>query len=110
VVAGPQPLPYADFTRAVALAAGLTPPRILPVPAGPLLAAASLARVIPGLPRVRPAEIRRLLEDKAFNIGPMADMLGFQPIPLPDGLRLTFPAVKEPSCPSSTASPIIRTT
>ena len=35
VIAGPTPLPYADFVRAVAAAAGQRPPRIVAVPAGP---------------------------------------------------------------------------
>ncbi|HUZ63518.1 MAG TPA: NAD(P)H-binding protein [Acetobacteraceae bacterium] len=90
VIAGPAPLSYADFTRAVAAAAGLRPPRILPIPAAPLMAAARLAALLPFLPRIRPAEIRRLLEDKAFDIAPMAQTLGFRPIPLAEGLARTF--------------------
>jgi uncharacterized protein YbjT (DUF2867 family) len=90
VVAGPSPLPYADFVRAVAAAAGLRPPRIVKVPAWPLIAAAPLVARLPGLPRVGAAEIRRLLEDKAFDIGPMVAELGVRPLPLTEGLALTF--------------------
>lgn len=89
VIAGPAPLPYADFVRAIAAAAGLSPPRIVPVPAALLLALAPLTR-LPGLPRIRPAEIRRLLEDKAFGIEAMRSRLGLDPIPLAVGLSLTF--------------------
>ncbi len=89
VIAGPAPLPYADFVRAIATAAALKPPRILPVPA-PLLMAASLLTRLPGLPTIRPNEIRRLLEDKSFDIAPMRDQLGVAPIPLADGLASTF--------------------
>jgi nucleoside-diphosphate-sugar epimerase len=90
VIAGPRALPYADFVRAVAAAAGLGPPRIVALPASPLMAAAAITRLIPGLPRVGPAEIRRLLENKDFDIGPMIGMLGVRPIPLREGLRRTF--------------------
>lgn len=89
VVAGPMPLPYADFVRAVAAAAGLPPPRIVDIPPWALRAATPLTR-LPGLPRVRPEEIRRMLEDKAFDIAPMRATLGVDPIPLTEGLALTF--------------------
>ncbi len=89
VIAGPTPLPYADFVRAVAEAAGQRPPRIVPVPAWVLRLAAPLT-VLPGLPRVRGDEIRRLLEDKAFAIGPMIATLGVQPVALKEGLARTF--------------------
>ena len=90
VIAGPEAVSYAGFVRAVARAAGLPAPRILPVPAGPLLLAAPLTRWLPGVPGVRGSEIRRLLEDKAFGIEPMRRMLGVDPIPLERGLALTF--------------------
>ena len=90
VIAGPAALPYADFVRAVAAAAGLRPPRIMGIPAGPLMALAGVLRYIPMLPRIRPAEIRRLMEDKNFDVRPMIDTLGFEPIPLQEGLARTF--------------------
>ena len=96
VVAGPTALPYADFVRAVALAAGLAPPRLVPIPAALLLAATPFTR-LPGVPRVRPAEIRRLLEDKSFDITPMRAKLGIDPIPLAEGLAATFK--RNPPCP-----------
>ena len=89
VVAGPAPLPYAEFVRAVAAAAGLRPPRIVLVPAGLLQAVAPLMR-LPGLPRIGADEIRRLGEDKAFAIDGMRRMLGIEPIALATGLALTF--------------------
>lgn len=96
VIAGPAPLPYADFSRAVAKAAGLATPRIVSVPAGLLLGLAPLTR-LPGLPRIRPSEIRRLLEDKAFSIHAMRSRLAIEPIPLDRGLALTFGTVPCPS-------------
>ncbi len=97
VIAGPEPITYAAFARAIAAAAGLPRPRILPVPAWLLLLLARASRRLPallhrGLPQVDPAEIRRLLEDKAFDIAPMRARLGVQPISLADGLARTFAA------------------
>jgi uncharacterized protein YbjT (DUF2867 family) len=89
VVAGPAPVTYADFIRAVAAADAQAPPRILPVPAT-LLMAASVLTLLPGLPRIRAVEVRRLLENKAFDIGAMRTGLGIEPMPLTKGLRMTF--------------------
>ena len=54
------------------------------------MALAGVLRYIPMLPRIRPAEIRRLMEDKSFDVRPMIDTLGFEPIPLQEGLARTF--------------------
>jgi nucleoside-diphosphate-sugar epimerase len=89
VIAGPAPLPYADFVRAVAAAAGLAPPRVIAVPAWLLRAAAPLT-ALPGLPHIRGDEIRRLLEDKSFSIAEMIATLGVRPISLDEGLVRTF--------------------
>lgn len=89
VIAGPAPLPYADFVRAVARAAGLTPPRLVSVP-GWLLRAAAPLTALPVLPRIRGDEVRRLLEDKAFPIGDMVTTLGIRPVSLDEGLARTF--------------------
>ena len=101
VIAGPDALPYAGFVRAVAQAARLRPPRIMPLPAALLRALAPLTR-LPGLPRIGADEIRRLGEDKAFAIADMRRILGIEPIALAAGLALTF---RTAPCPSSTASP-----
>ena len=90
VIAGPSPLPYADFVRAIAIAGGQRPPRIVRLPAGVLMALAGILRYIPFLPRIHPAEIRRLMEDKSFDVRPMIDTLGFTPMPLREGLARTF--------------------
>jgi nucleoside-diphosphate-sugar epimerase len=96
VIAGPKPIPYRDFLAAVVRAAGLGARPVLPLPAGLLRALAGLTRVIPGLPSIGADEIRRLTEDKAFDIAPMRDILGVLPIPLENGLALTFtPAEKK---------------
>jgi uncharacterized protein YbjT (DUF2867 family) len=90
VVAGPEPVAYADFVRAVADAAGRGRPRLVPLPAWLLIAAALPTALLPVVPTIRPAEIRRLLEDKAFDIGPMVAALGVRPMALQDGLARTF--------------------
>ena len=90
VIAGPMAIRYADFVRAVAKAAGLRKPFILPFPVGPLTLAARLTKHVTALPRVQPEEIRRLVEDKAFDIEPMRRLLGVEPVSLAKGLALTF--------------------
>lgn len=90
VIAGPDPIRYADFVRAVAAAAELPRPFILPFPPGPLIAAARLTGHLAGVPRIQPEEIRRLMEDKAFDIAAMISVLGIQPIGLNEGLAKTF--------------------
>jgi len=90
VIAGPEPISYAGFVRAVAAAAGLRKPLIVPVPLGLLIGGARITRHVRTLPTVKPEEIRRLTEDKAFSIGPMRSRLGVEPISLQAGLALTF--------------------
>ena len=92
VIAGPLAVSYLDFMRAVAAASGTARPRVVTVPAAPLMVAAALTRIVPGLPRISAAEIRRLMEDKAFDIGPMRAVLRVRPISIAEGLALTFAA------------------
>jgi uncharacterized protein YbjT (DUF2867 family) len=94
-IAGPDAVRYADFVRAVAAAAGLRKPVIVPFPAAPLIIAARLTKHVAALPTVQPEEIRRLMEDKAFDIAPMRATFGFDPIPLTKGLALTFAPPQE---------------
>lgn len=91
VIAGPEPVPYASFVRAVADAAGLPRRPVVAIPASVLMALAPLARAVPFLPRVRRDEIRRLLEDKSFETSDMRRELGISPRALAEGLRQTFP-------------------
>jgi hypothetical protein len=75
----------------VAAAAGLPPPRIVAFSGRLLRWAAPLTRLLPGIPTVRPAEIRRLMEDKTFGIEMMQRLLGVTPMGLQEGLARTFP-------------------
>ena len=90
VLAGADRVSYADFVRAVAQAAGLPAPRIVPLPATLLRLAAPLTRLLHGVPTIRRAEVQRLLEDKSWGIDPMRRQLGVVPIGLADGLARTF--------------------
>jgi uncharacterized protein YbjT (DUF2867 family) len=96
ILAGPAPLSYADFIRAIARAMGRRPPPILPVPVSALFATQPFLRFLPGLPPVGRDEIRRLLEDKAFDITPARQRLGFAPRPLEEGLAEMFGAATMP--------------
>jgi uncharacterized protein YbjT (DUF2867 family) len=97
VVAGPAAMTYAEMVRAVARAIG-RPVRILPLPAGLLVPLAALTPLIPFLPTIRPAEVRRLLEDKAFDVAPLRRRLGIEPMPFDAGLRrmLAEPGARAP--------------
>ena len=89
VIAGPEAVAYKEFVHAVARAAGLRAPRTVPVPAA-LLHALSPLTALPGLPRIRADEVRRLMEDKAFSIDLMRCTLRIEPISLLAGLAMTF--------------------
>jgi uncharacterized protein YbjT (DUF2867 family) len=84
VIAGPEPLTYADFVRAIAHAYGLAPPKIISMPAGLLRAVTHITSIV--LPRIGPDEIRRLTEDKAFDPGEMRVRLAVEPRSLRVGL------------------------
>jgi uncharacterized protein YbjT (DUF2867 family) len=90
VIAGADKVTYAAFIQAVAAAAGLKPPRIVPVSGLMLRWAAPLTRLVPGIPTIRPAEVRRLMEDKSYGIEMMQRLLGITPIGLAEGLAQTF--------------------
>ena len=105
VVAGPRALAYRDFVAAIADAFALPRRRIVSLPALLLLPLAALSHALPGLPDIGPAEIRRLLEDKAFDVAPMRAALGFEPISLRVGLAAmaaaaasTGPGPGPPAC------------
>ncbi len=90
VICGPAAMSYRDFVTAVAAASNVARPRVVGFPAGLLIALAPLTRIIPGLPSIAGAEIRRLLEDKAFDAIELRTVLGVAPISLTEGLALTF--------------------
>ncbi|RUT25469.1 NADH-ubiquinone oxidoreductase [Asaia sp. W19] len=92
VIAGPRAVSYRDFIKAILTAAGLGKRVFLPVSGKVLEILAPLSARLPGLPSIGRAEIRRLLEDKAFPVTPMTTRLGITPIALEDGLARLFVA------------------
>ena len=101
VIAGPRAVTYRQFIEAILRAAGLGTRFFLPVPGVVLEALAPLAAKLPGFPEIGRAEIRRLLEDKAFPIQPMTERLGIVPVDLDIGLsRLFSPVSDEAALPA----------
>ncbi len=96
VIAGAAPVSYAGFVRTVARHAGLRPPRIVAVPSAVLRLTVRPLALVPRLPRVAPDEIRRLTEDKAFDIAPMRTLLGVEPRSLDEGLARLFGRPAQP--------------
>lgn len=96
IVAGARAIAYRDFAQLVVEAAGIGRRRVVSLPARPLILMARLSRHLPFLPTIAPDEMRRLLEDKAFDIAPMTARLGFEPMDLRRGLALTFDRRHEP--------------
>ncbi|GAB4310727.1 MAG: NAD(P)H-binding protein [Candidatus Sumerlaeia bacterium] len=85
-LAGPEPMSYRTMLQQIAAALGR---RIIlvPVPIGPAVAAALAAQTL-GLPwPATPDQIRRLGEDKAFDISQARRDLGFSPRSFQEGLR-----------------------
>ncbi|MFL5332520.1 MAG: SDR family oxidoreductase [Geminicoccaceae bacterium] len=91
VIAGPSPVTWAEFVRAIAAAAGRRV-RVVPIPVAMLRTAAWLTRHLPGIGAIGDPQVRRLLEDKDFSIEPMQQRLGIVPISLAAGLAETFAA------------------
>ncbi|MBO1324723.1 NAD(P)H-binding protein [Acetobacter sp. TBRC 12305] len=90
VIAGRDAVSYKQFVTLVGQAAGLRPRPFVSLPVALLQLAARVTPFIPFLPRIGADEIRRLMEDKAFDIAPMRESLGITPIGLEDGLARTF--------------------
>ena len=89
VIAGPEAVSWADLVRAVAHAIGCSV-LILPLPVRLLRGMAWASHHLPGVPDIRDAEVRRLLEDKDFSTEAMRARLGVVPRPLSQGLAATF--------------------
>ncbi|MBS1102152.1 NAD-dependent epimerase/dehydratase family protein [Gluconobacter sp. Dm-62] len=92
VIAGPTAVAYRTFVRMVLYFAGLGGRPIISLPGWMLMALSHVTRHIRKLPQIAPEEIRRLLEDKNFDIGMMEQRLGVIPVPLANGLHNLFGA------------------
>jgi nucleoside-diphosphate-sugar epimerase len=87
VVAGPEPMRYAEMIETCARAIGRRA-IVLPLPLWLGIGAASILRVMGLRGAPQPAELRRTGEDKAFDIAPLEKRLGVRPRPFAEGLRL----------------------
>ncbi|MHA1538180.1 MAG: SDR family oxidoreductase [Alphaproteobacteria bacterium] len=87
IVAGPEPMRYAEMIQTCARALGRRAV-IVPLPLWLGIGAARVLRLL-GLRGVpKPAELRRTGEDKAFDVGPLEQRLGVRPRAFAEGLRL----------------------
>lgn len=87
VIAGPSPLTYRMFVSTVLESMGLSTP-IIPMPYSLVVAAALLTSGIPGTPSIGLAEVRRLLEDKHFDVLDMNRLLALTPRDFATGMAL----------------------
>jgi uncharacterized protein YbjT (DUF2867 family) len=78
VLAGPHPMMFRTMIEMIADGIGRKA-RVISLPASLLAVGAAIARFIPGLPAVTPAEVHRVLEDKAFDVSPMRQRLAVRP-------------------------------
>lgn len=85
ILAGPRPFAYAELIRQVARSVGRRV-AILPVPVGLLAGIATLAARIGLRLPFKAAELRRAGADKNFDITPMRDILGVEPMDFSAGL------------------------
>ncbi len=85
IIAGAQPMTYARIIQTCGRSAGRRV-RVISVPLPVMMALAWLTRCVPGVPPIARDEVRRLLEDKAFDIGPMQVRLGVKPCTFEEGL------------------------
>lgn len=96
VIAGPEPVSYGDFIRSCGRAIDRSA-MIIPIPLAVAFALAAFARNVPGLPSVTKSEVKRLLEDKNFDVSDMRDILRVSPIGLDDGLQRLVTRLKKPA-------------
>ena len=87
VVAGPEPISYADFVRACAAAVGRRV-HVLPVPSQSLIVIARLISAAGMRPPFDAAELRRAAESKRNDVAELRERLGVTPRPFAEGVRL----------------------
>ena len=87
VVAGPEPITYADMVRACARAVGRSV-AVVPIPAAVLALGARATSALGVRLPFDAAEIARATEDKAFDVSDLRDRLRVAPRPFEEGLRL----------------------
>ena len=84
-LAGPEPLTLREVVTEAAAAVNRSP-RLVTVPLAPAVAALDLYERIATRPRITAEQLRRLGEDKAFDITDARNDLGFHPRPFAVGI------------------------
>ncbi len=84
-VAGPDPLSLRQVVQEAAAAVGPSP-RLVSVPLAPAVAAAKAYERVVARPRLSAEQLRRLAEDKVFDIAAARHDLGFEPRPFSVGI------------------------
>jgi nucleoside-diphosphate-sugar epimerase len=85
-LAGPAPITFRRLLREAADALGRRV-RLVPVPLGACVAGLRLHEKLSAAPRLKAEQLRRLAEDKAFDITAARADLGFTPRPFATGIR-----------------------
>lgn len=85
-IAGPDPLTFRELLVESAAAVGRRT-RLLPVPLRPAIWALRAYEKAAPRPRLKSEQLERLAEDKAFDIGPAVNDLGYRPRSFRDGVR-----------------------
>lgn len=93
-IAGPEPLPFRELIRQAAQALG-RPARLVPVPLRLALWGVRLLELLAGRSPISSEQILRLQEDKAYDIGPAVNELGYRPTPFHEAIAHEVAALKE---------------
>jgi len=91
-LAGPNPLPFRDLVQQAAMAIGKRPV-VVPIPLRLTMAAVGLQERMLSRPLIKREQVERLAEDKAFDISPARNALGFSPRTFADGVALEASAI-----------------
>ena len=84
-IAGPEPLTLRQVVQEAAAAMGRAP-RLVPVPLAPAVAAAAIYERVAPRPRLTAEQLRRLGEDKVFDISVARRDLAYDPRPFSVGI------------------------
>ena len=86
IVAGRSPITYRELVETCIEFTG-SRCRVVSLPYFMLSIIGMLTKIIPGIPSISQNEIRRLLEDKAFDVVKLEQLLGIRPLSVREGLR-----------------------
>ena len=86
IVAGRSPITYRELVETCIEFTG-SRCRVVSLPYFMLSIIGILTKIIPGIPSISQNEIRRLLEDKAFDVVKLEQLLGIRPLSVREGLR-----------------------